>query len=427
MGMLMTKRRLLIPVATLFVFAVATRLLLLGCVTPVLRVHEFADDFYYYRVLLRDPTMLVTGQVPPDLKGGVIYAPLMPLGIAVPGSWFGKLLGLSIGQRLGMILYDSLAVTLAMALAWRATSPPSTQRQWLVALALVTVPGAALASAVWGQEDTLSAAWGALTLLALATGRPVLAALLAGFGVFTIKMFAVLVAAGIWMGTPGRRRAIAVGTVLAVTLFILFILLRWYASGVAPPPPSYNAVINSPSLSSLFYYAVRPVTFQQVQPVVLALTFLVLGLLAWRSLRSTPPTATAAVVSVHAAFFFTFIGIQPEHHQWFMPFLLFLAWSAYKSGEVALPIAAWSFSLWAYGYKIAFGLQGTTSASSAGKDVFRNWFTEHVENSLFPIQILMMLLTLATAGAVCVLSFRFGVRQRRAEEALASTTPPPSL
>jgi hypothetical protein len=80
-------------------------------------------------------------------------------------------------------------------------------------------------------------------------------------------------------------------------------------------------------------------------------------------------------------------------------------------------VAAWAFSLMAYGYKIAFGLQGGVSASSAGKDVFRRWIAEHVQASLFPLQMLMLFLTLATGALVCVLSFRFGVRQRRQAQA----------
>jgi hypothetical protein len=408
----MLKHRLLVPVAVAFAFALAVRLLLLACVTPVLRVSEFADDALYYRALIHDPAMLVTGKVVPDMEGGVIYAPLMPFGISFPGRWFASVFGFSIGHRLGMILYDTLAVTLALAVAWHATSPPSGFKDWAVALALTAVPGSALASAVWGQEDTLAAAWAALCLLALVMRRPVLAAFIAAFGLFTIKLFAIVLVLGVWLGTPGRRRAIAVAAAIQVLLLIGFVCARWYFSGLNPPRLTYMGLANSPSIYTAFHYLARPVSFYEVEVAVLTLTALALGLLGWRSLRTTP-TPTSAVVAVHAAFFVTFIGIQPEHHQWFMPFLLFVAWSAFRAGEVALPLAAWAFSAMAYGYKIAFGLQGGASASSAGKDVFRTWIAEHVQVALFPLQMLMLFLTVATGVVLCVLSFRFGVREHR--------------
>jgi hypothetical protein len=395
-----------------FAVALGVRLVLLACVAPALRVSEFADDTLYYRVLIRQPSMLLTGHIVKDMEGGVIYAPFMPYGIAFPGRFFADAFGFSVGHRLGMIVYDVLAVTLALGIAWRLSSPPKGVKDWLIAFAFTVVPGSALASAIWGQEDTLAATWGALCLLAITSRRPVLAAGLAALGVFTIKMFAVLVVFGIWLGTPDRRRAIAVAGIIPVLLLMGFSLARWYLTGLVTPTPTYGALGNSPSFYSAFYYAFGPVTFAQVRLSVMIITTLGMALLTWRSFR-TPPDAVAAIVSAHAMFFLTFIGIQPEHHQWFMPFLLVLAWSAFRAGEVALPVTAWVFSAFAYAYKIAFGLQGGASAAATGKNVFRAWIAQHVHGSLFPIQMLMLALTLSAAATLCVLSFRFGVRQHR--------------
>jgi hypothetical protein len=419
----MPDRRLLIPVLVAFAVALAVRLALLACVAPALRVSEFADDALYYRVLINDPTMLITGRVVPDMEGGVIYAPLMPFGISFPGRWLADAFGFSIGQRLGMILYDSLAVTLALGIAWHATAPPKGFREWAFALALTAVPGSALASAVWGQEDALAAAWAALCLLAVVKRRPVLAASIAAFGLLTIKLFAILLVVGIWLGTPGRRWRITVAAALQVLLLIGFLAVRWYISGLPVPRPTYIGLFNSPSPYAAYYYLVRPISFSDVEFIVMALTALALGVVTWLSLRTTP-TVPAAVVTVHAAFFLTFIGIQPEHHEWFMPFMLIVAWSAWREGRVALPIAAWALSLFAYGFKIAYGLQGGTSASSAGKAMYREWARKHLAIDLFQVQMAFLFLTLVTAALVCVLSFRFGVQQRRREVDQSAGTRP---
>jgi hypothetical protein len=143
-------------------------------------------------------------------------------------------------------------------------------------------------------------------------------------------------------------------------------------SGIAFGSYAYNAVQNSPSIWAAWAAAHGSYSFAAVKPWVLVVTALTLWGVSLRLLK-TEAGPIDAIVAVHTAFFITFIGIQPEHHQWFLPYLIFFAWQRWHAGDRWTIVPAWGFSLCAYGFKIAYGLGGDmVGRESAGKTVFRD-------------------------------------------------------
>lgn len=352
-------------------FVVRVGLLIGLCV--VTGQKEFADDFRYYRFFMNQPLGLITGEGLQEFPEAVIYSPLVSLQVWFPGGLLRPWTGDFFAQRFSMMLYEvtALGITVwAMTLVCRPDKWGP--KHWIGAILLVLMPGSIAASTLWGQEDSIGALWTSFALVALITGHPSLSALFGGIGLYTHKLFALLLSLGIWSSCTGARWKIILTTGAVTASFIMFLLLRWKLSGVMLTAYEYNAIFNSPSPWALIERLTGSIGFEDLRFVVLGSTLLLLGLVVFRLLYK-PVTAEASVVAVHATFFVIFLGIQPEHHLWFMPFLIYFAWRCWLRNDWWSFILAWSYSAWAYGYKISYGLQARVSASAEGKELFRQW------------------------------------------------------
>lgn len=380
-------------IVLLVIIAAVLRFGLLAGLCVLTGQKEFADDFRYYTFFMDHPGVLITGNGLSQIPEAVIYSPLIPLQVWFPGgllrSWTGEFLA----QRVSMVLYDvsALGIT-AWAMTFLCLPRDWGKREWVGAILLMAIPGSLAASALWGQEDSIAALWTSLALVALVRGHPTLSALFGGIGLYTHKLFALLLSLGIWTSCVGARWKIVLTTGAVTASFIIFLLLRWKVAGVSITSYEYNAVYNSPSPWALIERLTGSIGFQRLRFVVLGCTLLALGLLALRLLRK-PVTPDASVVAVHTAFFVMFLGIQPEHHQWFMPFLIYFAWRSWLKKDLWSFALAWSYSAWAYGYKIAYGLQTRASASAEGKMFFRQW-TGGMSDFLPEIQLVFHIMTL---------------------------------
>ncbi|GIW75875.1 MAG: hypothetical protein KatS3mg104_0938 [Phycisphaerae bacterium] len=360
-------------VLLLVTLALVVRLGLLTGLCLVTGQTEFADDFRYYRFFMDHPLGLITGEGLQEIPEAVIYSPLVPLQVWFPGGWLRLWTGEFVAQRFSMMLYEVAALGITVWTMTLICGPNKWgTKHWIGAILLVLVPGSIAASTLWGQEDSISALWTSFALVALIRGRPSLSALFGGIGLYTHKLFALLLSLGIWSSCVGARWKIVLTTGAVTASFTTFLLLRWNLTGVSPASYEYNAIYNSPSPWALIERLTGPFGFQRLQYVVLGCTLLILGLVA-RRLLYKPVTPDAAVVAVHTTFFVTFLGVQPEHHQWCMPFMVYFAWRCWLRNDWLSFLLAWSYSAWAYGYKIAYGLQARASASEDGKIVFRQW------------------------------------------------------
>lgn len=380
----------------------------------VLQEQEFADDFIYYRAMTAEPWALLLGEGPEEIRGWRIYAPLVPVQVGFSNRCLLPFVDFSLAQRLAMIAWDVAAVAIALCVAFSAGGWPKGWRQWLVAGTFACLPVSVLASSVWGQEDSLASLWAALALLAWWRGRAVVASAIGGLGLFTYKLFSPVLVAGIWIGERSRRWRIALAAGTCLLAFMVFLGLRWLHSGLFWPTYHYNPVHNSPSPWAAWSLLVEPVMFSDIRAVIMVVTVVVLGLWVMAAARRRL-SVPVAVVGTHAVFFSVFVGIQPEHHQWFAPFLIYLAWVCYRAGHRLMPLACWGYGILAYGYKVAYGLQGTGEEDASGKAIFRQWFASHVGIDLFWVQIVLLFATLGCGVVLAWLCLVQGSDDRRGD------------
>ncbi|HEY0009141.1 MAG TPA: hypothetical protein VGB55_10495 [Tepidisphaeraceae bacterium] len=366
---------------------------------------EFADDFRYYRLFYENPLMLLSGRGLVDAAEAVVYSPFVPVQVWLVGKPAATLFGEFLGQRLAMVLYETAGLSITLWLMIRYAPPPWSRGTWSVIAALIFVPASVGGSAMWGQEDSIASLWTALALWALVTQRPVAAAALSAMGLYTHKIFALLTPAGIWIGAPKCRFKIMSFTLLITASFVALVFGRSVASGVTFNSYSYDAIHNSPSPWALLHHFHGGFTFASVKVWILLVTVLALiaasvALLA----RKRGPVESAVVL--HTTFFVTFVGVQPEHQLWFMPFLIYFTWQRWHDGHKAVIVPAWAFSLCAYGYKITYGLAGAASINSPGKESFRSAINVHVGSLLPTLQLTFHILTLLMGIWLIACAFR---------------------
>ncbi|MBC7782500.1 MAG: hypothetical protein H7144_01565 [Burkholderiales bacterium] len=384
--------------AILVLFALVVRIGLLLGLHQVTHGREFADDFNAYRTFLKHPLILFSADGLDDVPDAVIYSPLIPVQVWFPGKLLSDALGTFYGHRLSMILYDVTALSVTAWAMLRVNSRTWKKKEWIAALMLMCVPGSVGASALWGQEDCIAAMWTSFAMIALLRGHPTIAALFGGIGLFTHKLFALLLSLGIFLTSRASRAKILVTTGAITIIFFIFLFVRWKLTGMFLDRYAYNAISNSPSPWGLLdrMMGVDKLSFETLRPIItvttaIALVLISLATLYFRGGRSSPE---ASVVATHTTFFVVFVGIQPEHHQWFMPFLILFAWRRFLAGDWLTFALAWSFSGLAYGFKISYGLQARQSIASAGKDVFREWLGASAGETLWGLQLAFHLLTM---------------------------------
>ena len=377
-------KRRVIYVALFTLIGLAVRLIVLyGALIPVSQGREFADDFVYYRQFLVHPLILVTGDgATSDIS---IYAPLIPIQVAYPGKWLCSMFGEFAGLRLAMIFYDVIALAITAWCMLASFGNPLDKKRWLALLGMTVVPGAIGATAVFAQEDTIAGFWTAIALLLVRNRRPTLAATIGAMGLFTHKLFGLLLSVGMWIGIKELRTRLILTTGAVCALFGLFTIVRWKYSGLLLTSYAYNAIFNSPSPWAAINRWIHPITFEESRLLITVCTMLITTAAIWVMCRKRIGLEEA-VVGIHAVFFTIFIGIQPEHHQWFMPFLMIFAWKAVQQNDWFTFFIAWTYSGWAYAFKIAYGLQERASASAGGKEAFRNLLGSHSQEMLILLQ-----------------------------------------
>ena len=393
------RTRATVAVFVLLAFAGCARLAVLALLNSVSSGQEINDDYRLYEIMIRQPLLLVTGEGFRELGDGGIYAPLVPLQLWFPGKLISHFTGPMLGRRLGMLVYDLIALGIALRVAFHVAGAPRSARQWAVAILLAILPVSIGASVVWGQEDTAAAMWSAAALAAFVYLGPLTAMIVAGAGLFTSKMFFVVLMLGIWLAAPrGQQRRVALAGAGSVVAFGLFLLARWKATGVVYPDYHYNAMSNSPSIWAAYYLLIDPIKFDDpIRPyvkLVVATAMIVFTCAAW--LRRGKLTVWGAVVASHAVFFASFIGIHPEHYLWFLPFLIVFAWDAYRRGRVLLFVLATGLTYLTYAYKVVYGLRGPPGFTASGKQSIRNFFEQYAGFDLYWIQTALVFVILGS-------------------------------
>jgi hypothetical protein len=383
----------------LLAWATAVRVAVLVAVHLATHGQEINDDYRLYEAMIRRPLMLVTGSGLEELGEGGIYAPLVPLQLWFPASLWSNWTGPVLGRRLGMLVYDLAALGLTLRVAFHVVGTPRTWRQWAAAALLAILPASLGASVVWGQEDTATALWSAAALACFVWAGPAAAMMVAGAGLFTSKLFFVVMMLGIWLASPrNRERRLALIGAGWVAGFGAFLVLRWLASGHFYPDYHYNAMSNSPSIWAAYYLLIDPLkTDDAIRPyvkVVAAVAMLAFLVFAWPRRGRLP--VWSAVVAAHAAFFAAFIGIHPEHYQWFLPFLIVFAWDAMRRGRRLAFALSLGITYLAYAYKIVYGLRGPAGNTAGGKQAIRDVFERIAGFDLYWIQVTLVFAILAS-------------------------------
>ena len=225
---------------------------------------------------------------------------------------------------------------------------------------------------------------------------------------------------GIWLAARGQRLRVALAGGACVLAFLGFLVIRYLFSGFLYPDYHYHAMSNSPSIWAAYYLLIDPIAFDDpIRPYVKI--FVVGGMLmflavAWRRRMSV----WSAVVASHCAFFACFIGIHPEHYQWFLPFLIVFAWDALaKRKRLAFWLAV-GVTYLAYAYKIVYGLRGPPGNTAGGKFVLRELFERHVGIDLRWLQITLLFMTLATLLVLTWQALRMDSEENVNEKRLTS-------
>jgi hypothetical protein len=172
------------------------------------------------------------------------------------------------------------------------------------------------------------------------------------------------------------------------------------SSGFIYPDYHYNAMSNSPSVWALYYLLVEPLMFDDpIRPYVkllVAVAMLAFTALAWRRARRGGTLSPwSAVVAAHCVFFASFIGIHPEHYQWFLPFLIVFAWDAFRRRRRFAFALAVGITYLAYAYKIVYGLRGPPGQTAGGKQAIRDLFERYAGFNLYWMQVALAVATLA--------------------------------
>jgi hypothetical protein len=358
---------------------------------------EINDDFPIYNAMIRHPLVLITGEGADDTEGGGIYAPLVPAQLWFPGAIFSRWVGPVTGRRLGMLVYDLAALAITLRVAFHVAGRPRTAGQWLVAMALAVLPVSVVATAIWGQEDTAAALWSAAALAAFVWVGPVTAMLIAGAGLFTAKLFFVLLMAGIWLSYRGRSTRVAMAGAGCAAAFGLFLLARWLASGFLYPVYHYNSMSNSPSVWALYYLLIDPLQYDDtIRPyikIVAAVGMTGFAIAAWVTRQRRLPV-WSTVVAAHCAFFACFIGVHPEHYQWFLPFLIVFIWVAMRRRRWLAFALGILITYLGYAYKMVYGLRGPPGPAGTGKQAIRDVFERFIGINLYWIQLGLIFITL---------------------------------
>jgi hypothetical protein len=393
------RRRVWRAVAWLVIWGAVVRIITVIVIHAVTHGQEINDDFPLYTNMIKDPLILVTGRGAEVLQDGGIYAPLIPAQLWFPGALFSRWVGPVTGRRLGMLVYDLVALTITLRVAFQVAGSPRGTKQWAVAALLAILPVSVGATAIWGQEDTAAAVWSAAALAAFVWVGPLPAMLIAGAGLFTAKLFFVLLMFGIWLSARGRNTRVAWAGIACVAAFGLFLLARWLASGFLYPVYHYNSMSNSPSVWALYYLLVEPLKHDDpIRPyikIVAAVGMLGFAAAAWATRKRRLPV-WSTVVAAHCAFFTCFIGVHPEHYQWFLPFLVVFIWVAYHRRR---RLAFWLgllVTFLGYAYKMVYGLRGPAGPAGTGKQAIRDLFERFIGIDLYWFQLSLIFITLGT-------------------------------
>jgi hypothetical protein len=386
----------------LLIIALGVRCVAVFAIGQLTHRQEFADDAFYYGKMRAAPLSLLTGENADALEAGGIYSPLIPLQLLVPACWLIPIFGEMLGHRLGLLVYDLVAVGVALSVSFSFLGAPQRGLDWLMALLLACMPGDILSTCVWGQEDTFVATWSALALWCLMYNKSEAGMAWTGFGLVAGKIFAVISIFAIWCAARKSWRSITITAAAMIGLFLLVLGIRYLNSGFFYPSYRYAPIYNAPSPWSALWLAGITMEFEQISPLALGLTgsiMLIFGAVIWiRQIH-----VVYAVLAMHTAFFACFVGIQPEHYQWILPYLIVGAWAFWKNKSRRAALMCVVLPVLANGYKIAYGvarLEQTDPLHAKGKLV--RLFQELMPLSFGSIQMVL-------AYAIPIVLMLFGI------------------
>jgi hypothetical protein len=352
---------------------------------------EFADDSRIYVAYVNDPGMLWSERHR-AVFGAAVAPPLLAAELKVFHSVFERA-GDFLAFRITMLLHMLFAYGAGFAVAFRYLGVPDTWRGWARALAVAMVP-VGWVTVLTVQDDSVAAAWGGLILLAYVWRGPVVGAIAAGCGMFFGKILLGLALLALWIASPGRRFQVA--AVGAAFLGILLGFLFWRDGGLVYSEYVYIPYMGA-SVYGLVWMLASEFDLLAARDLSAIVTMLAFGAFTWIGVRRRL-SIFSAVTAVHSLFLMTYFGAMPDYYAWFFPFLVVTLWACCQRGYWGTFAVGWLSSFFAYGYKVAYGLNSHFPSDT--KPALKTWAAENI-----PFNINVVQIATGFAAVICTLLF----------------------
>jgi hypothetical protein len=386
--------------------ALATCVMYVACLAVIYALAggvEFGSDAPTFAGYVRNPLMLLA-EVPRELFGESVAAPLMPLEIAGSATAFRAFFPEFVAFRTTMALHVLIGMAIGFAVAFRQLGPPSGARTWLIAMFIAALPVGWSASVVMSQDDCVSALWSGFALLACVYSTPLFATVVVGFSIFFAKPFLAVTFLAIWICSPGERLRVAAVAAAFVGALLGFYVWRdgRLSFGDYMVAPFMGA---SPyGITWLFMGGIDRQWMWWVKDLSAVLTTASLLLFAWFATRRRT-SVVATNVGLYSLVFTFLLGTMPEYELWCAPFVVVLLWSAAQERRWSVFALAWLHSFLGYSYKLVYGFNVRFEAS--GKPALKEWYIRNVGIDVQPLQI-----TLAFATIICSLALAIMILRR---------------
>jgi hypothetical protein len=351
---------------------------------------------------VKNPSMLLV-EVPRELFGESVAAPLMPLEIAGSATVFRAFLPEFAAFRATMAMHVLVGIAIGIAVAFREVGRPVGSRKWLMALVVAALPAGWCASVVMSQDDCVSALWSGFALLACVYSSSIVATVIVGFSIFLAKPFLAVTFLAIWICSPRERLRIA-----AVAAAFVGALLGFYfwRDGRLPFGDYMVAPFMGASpygIAWLFLGEIDKESMWWVKDLSAVLTAASLGTFAWIAARRNT-SIVSANVGLYSLVFTFLLGIMPEYELWCAPFVVVLLWSAAQDGRFGVFALAWLHSFLGYAYKLVYGFN--VHFESSGKPALKEWYVRNIGIDVQPLQIALAFATVFCSLALAIMILR---------------------
>jgi hypothetical protein len=363
---------------------------------------EFGSDAPTFARYVENPSMLLA-EVPHELFGESVAAPLMPFEIASSAAAIRTFLPEFVAFRATMALHVLIGLAIGLAVAFRQLAPPARMREWLMTLLIAVLPVGWCASVIMSQDDCVSALWSGLTLLACVYSTPLVATMIVGLSIFFAKPFLAVTFLAIWICSPGQRLRVAA---LAAAFVAALLGFYWWRDGGLP----FRDYLVGPYMGAspygiawLFLGEIDQQWMWWVKDLSAVLTASSLLIFTWLATRRKT-SVVATNIGVYSLVFTFLLGTMPEYELWCAPFVVVLLWSAAQEHRWSVFALAWLHSFFGYAYKLVYGFNVRFEAS--GKPALKEWYVRNIGIDVQPLQIALAFATVICSLALAIMILR---------------------